>query len=42
MVTEIIMDIVYGLLTKSNSYTVHKKVGLNFFLQERVSRPLFF
>jgi hypothetical protein len=29
--TKIIMDTVYRLLTKSNSYTVLKKIGLNFF-----------
>jgi hypothetical protein len=29
--TKIVMNTVYRLLTKSNSYTVHKKIGLNFF-----------
>jgi hypothetical protein len=40
--TKIIMDTVYRLLTKNNDYTIHKKVGLNFFDRKRWTDHYFF
>jgi hypothetical protein len=39
--TKIIMVTVYRLLTKSNGYTVRKKIGLNFFAAESEQTIIF-
>jgi hypothetical protein len=40
--TKIVMNTVYRLLTKSNGYTVHKKIGLIFFAARGGERTITF